>query len=357
MGSVVLSLDAELGWGHHDLPSPPADRVEAGRNGWRDSLDLLDEYDVPATWAVVGHLFLHDCDGRHNSHPTPEEWFARERRAWSDRRELRFAPNLVAAIADADADHEIGCHTFSHVEFGDPRTTPEIARAELVASLEAAAAASIQPEMTSVVFPRNSVGHRDVIAQCGFTCYRGTSPTAEAFGPSAIRKIGYLVGSTPPLVEPRVDEYGLVDVPASMYLFSFEGPARRAFELAGRDPVVAAARRGIDAAARRDRVFHLWYHPNNLVTDGDVARLRAILEHIDRRRSEGGLRVETMADVARRVTADAGRPAPQSTDALSSQTDAPSSQSKASSASADATSTAADATSTAADATSADDDR
>ena len=305
LGSVVLSIDAELGWGHHDLDSPPTDRVEAGRSGWRASLDVLDEHDVPATWAVVGHLFLQDCDGRHDGYPTPDGWFARERGEWADRRDLRFAPNLVDAVADADADHEIGCHTFSHVECGDPQTTPEMARAELVASLEAAASASVEPAMSSVVFPRNRVGHRDVLARCGFTCYRGTGPNADALGPSALRKAALAGGATPPLVEPSIDEFGLVDVPASLYLFGFEGTARRLCELVWRDPIVAAARRGIDAAARSDGVFHLWYHPNNLVTDGDVARLRAVVEYIDRRRADGGITVETMADVAQRVRSEA----------------------------------------------------
>ena len=155
--------------------------------------------------------------------------------------------------------------------------------------------------MSSVVFPRNRVGHRDVLARFGFTCYRGTQPNGDAFGPAALRKATLVGGATPPLVEPSVDEFGLVDVPASLYLFSFEGPARRLCELVWRDPIAAAARRGIDAAARSDGVFHLWYHPNNLVTDGDVARLRAVVEYIDRRRADGAITVETMADVARRV--------------------------------------------------------
>lgn len=256
---------------------------------------------MPATWAVVGHLFLQDCDGRHDGHPTPDGWFARERGEWADRRDLRFAPNLVDAVADANAGHEIGCHTFSHVECGNPQTTRETARAEFVASLEAAASASVEPAMSSVVFPRNRVGHRDVLAQCGFTCYRGNRPNGDAFGPSSLRKAAFVAGGTPPLVEPSVDEFGLVDVPASLYLFGFQGPARRVCELVWRDPIVAAARRGIDAAARSDRVFHLWYHPNNLVTDSDVERLRAVVEYIDRRRADGAIKVETMADVAQRV--------------------------------------------------------
>lgn len=304
MGSVVLSVDAELGWGHHDLDSPPERRVEAGRPGWRALLDLLDTFSIPATWAVVGHLFLSECDRAHAAHPIDDGWFSRERDEWADRPDLRFAPELIAEIAEADPDHEIGCHTFSHVEFGREETTPTVARAELVASLEAAAELDVPAAMTSVVFPRNNVGHRDVLAEWGFTCYRGVRSGSDAPGASALRKIGNATLGAPPLVQPSVDEFGLVNVPASMYLFGFEGAVRRMCERLWEDPIVSAARRGINAAAKNDGIFHIWLHPNNLVTEADVERVRAVLAHVAHRRVLGDLRVETMSEVAARMVND-----------------------------------------------------
>ncbi|WP_255149584.1 polysaccharide deacetylase family protein [Halorarius halobius] len=291
MGSVVISVDAELGWGFHDLAKPPERRVESGRPGWRALLDLFDEFDVPATWAYVGHLLLEDCDGQHGDYPSG--WFTRERGEWSDRPDLRFGRELVKAVRAADADHELGCHTFSHVEFGDAST--ELARAEVEASVALANAEDI--DLASFVFPRNNVGHLDVLAEWGFTCYRGETPVART--DSRLRRLlQATVGDwTPPLVEPRLDSYGMVNVPASLYLFSFEGRARSLVEPVFGDPVVRQACRGIDAAADGDGVLHLWLHPNNLVDDRDRDRMRAILEHVERR----GVRVETMRGVAERV--------------------------------------------------------
>lgn len=303
MGTVVISIDAELGWGFHDLESPPADRIEAARDGWRTLLDLFDHHDVPATWAIVGHLLLEDCAGVHDEHPLGPLWFERERGDWADRPELRYGRDLVEATVEADADHEIGFHTFSHVEFGHEDVSESLARSECVQFFRAIGDDdAISPR--SVVFPRNMVGHRAVLSEWGFDCYRGPAPEQTADHPVAAsaQKLARATVSAPPLVEPRIDEYGLVNVPASLYLFDFEGRPRSVVERLWDDPVVRAARRGIDRAVAEDGLFHAWLHPNNVVDDRDAERMAAIVSYIDRRRSEGALTVSTMQEVADEVT-------------------------------------------------------
>ncbi len=295
VGSVVISLDAELGWGFHDFETLPADRVESGRRGWTTMVDLLEDVDVPATWAVVGHLMLETCDGEHAGHPAPDGWFDRERTTWRDREDLRFGPDLVRAVLDSDVDHELACHSFSHVLFGDPTTSRELARAELERCLEIADEWGLS--LQSFVYPRNDVGHRAVLAEQGFTAYRGKSPTSD--GVRGVLEATMRDRSL--LVQPTVDEYGLVNVPASLFLFGFEGPVRTVAESVWADPMVAMVRRGVDQAVEDDGVFHVWLHPNNLTSERDDERMRAILEYIDRRRRETTLTLETIGDVCRRV--------------------------------------------------------
>ena len=301
MGSVVISVDAELGWGFHDQQPLPERRVEAGRRGWQALCDLFERYRLPATWAVVGHLLLEDCDGYHAGHPTPSGWFARERGEWADRPELRFAVDLVDGLLAADPDHEIGCHTFSHVVFDDPRVTADTVRAELWAAAEAADRRGLGTPMQSLVFPRNRMGYRDVLAECGYRAYRAHGEQWGAPRRDPVGKLRSLVGREPRLVQPRTDEFGMVAVPASLYLFGFEGRLRTAAEAAWADPVVRQAKRGIDAAADCDGLFHLWLHPNNLVEDRDVERVETVLDYLDDRLAEPGLRVETMGEVADRL--------------------------------------------------------
>lgn len=295
MGSVVISVDAELGWGFHDKEAPTS-RVEAARSGWKRLAQLFDEYDVPATWAIVGHLLLEDCDGRHEDHPAGPEWFEREREEWATRPDLRFGSDLVERIVTASVDHDIGCHTFSHVLFGDSETTRETASAELELAIAAGKRAGLH--YSSFVFPRNNVGHRDLLAEYGFETYRGRRTEHR----STTRKFAEatVLNSDPKLVAPARDEYGLVNIPASLFLFGFEGRARRAVASVFEDPIVEHARSGIDAASRSDGIFHMWLHPNNLVAKRDVRRIETILSYLEESRPE--ITVETMADVADRIT-------------------------------------------------------
>lgn len=296
MGTVVLSIDAALGWGVHDH-ADSLGRVEDGREGWKRLVDLLDTFGLPATWAIAGHLFLDDCDGKHTDHPRGPSWFDHERTTWANRPELRFAPGLVQQVRESGPDHEIAARGFSHVEFGHPETTAATARAELAACQRAARGLGI--DLSTFVFPRNSVGHRRELAAAGFDCYRGVIPTAKGHH----RKLmNAMAGSaTPRLVTPAVDDWGLVDVPASLYLFSFDGLTRVLLEPAFGDPVVTHVDRGLDELADSDSVFHLWMEPSSVRDERDVERLRQVFARIEEHRDE--IDVATMGTVADR-TAD-----------------------------------------------------
>ena len=321
-GTVVVSLDAELAWGYHD-EQPSARRADerlgrayaalargyyaghgiteselnTARKSWIRLLDALDEFDVPATWAVVGHLFLDSCDGEHRSHPLAPEWFANDPGGDVAERPLWFAPDLVDAIAERPTEHEIGSHSFSHVEFGD--TSREAAVAELRAT-----SAATDRSLTSLVFPRNRVGHLDALAEHGFICYRGNM--ARWYDDSLLRSAAKLTNmlaqrSPPPVSHPTVDEHGMVDVPASINLFGFEGLARSLAAPAVADPLVRQAKSGIERAVAEDGVFHLWFHPNDVLKSSHIARVRAVLDHVAERRERGDITVATMSEVAERT--------------------------------------------------------
>lgn len=306
MGTVVISLDAELAWGFHDLEDGPDGRIGGARDGWRALLALFDEFEIPATWGIVGHLFLDECDGRHGSLAAPDGWFSNDPGGRADDRSVRFAPDLVRAVRDAAVGHEIATHTFSHVEFGQAGTTRAMAASELRESTRLADAWDL--DVASMIFPRNTVGHRDVLSEFGIRAYRGRSPDRWYHGrraEPAWKSLSLTLGRDPPVVTPSVDRFGLVNIPASLYLFCFEGLPRRLADRVVGDPVVRAAKRGIDAAAASDGTCHLWLHPNNLRTPADIERVRSVLEYLAATVSTTGLEVATMDDVARRTLAAA----------------------------------------------------
>jgi len=302
MGTVVISVDAELGWGFHHLDAPPGERVLAARDAWLELLALFDEFRAPATWAVVGHLLLDRCSDHHTDHPAGERC-CEVGSSVAAAEELWYGNGLVDAVRDAGVAHELASHGFTHVHFRHERMSRSFASAELRASLDAAVQRGVRP--TSFVFPVNEVAHRDLLATYGFECYRGARPTgglADRYAPRVGKALAAATNrGTPPIVRPTTDEHGLVNLPASCYLFGLDGPLRRAVEPVHGDPVVARVRRGLDRLAEDEEVLHLWLHPHNLREQRDLDRVRAVLAAVDRARERDGVRVETMHEVASRA--------------------------------------------------------
>lgn len=310
MGSsatVVLSLDAELRWGFHDHNDIPIERIRHARESWEYIITLFDEYHIPATWAVVGHLFLDACDGVHSDHPAGEDWFSCD----TDKRHTPdsgwFGQDLINAIYNSEVDHDIGAHTFSHIEFGKQGVSRDVAEAELRYS--ASAAEDYGVDLKSFVFPRNNIGHRGLLAKHGFRCYRGASPERWYNG-KPLRQVGKLAtfafGTTPPpIVTPEIERDGIVNVPASLYLFTFDGSVRDAIEAVTGDPVLRQVELGLEKLRERKQgILHLWFHPNNITTTRDRHRLKQLISMIAEYQNNSGIKVETMSQVADRVKAN-----------------------------------------------------
>lgn len=307
MGSLVISLDAELAWGVHDLYPLSDERetqVAVARDAWTKLVDLFEEYRVPATWAVVGHLLIEDGDEFRRRHPLGEEWFGQAIRGLADRPDRWLGIDLVDSIRTSPVDHEIGSHSFSHVVFD--KTTAAVADAECRLAREAAAEHGLDTQ--SFVFPRNAIGHRRALSEAGFTCYRGPRPWRLPALPG-VRGGSALVSAatglrSPPIVTPRVTDYGLVEIPASMFLGKFRGELWSGLATLGADPVVQLATLGIDRVCERSGIVHFWLHPNDLTHDIYVKRIKKILSHAAKRRDERGLRIETMGTVADRINGE-----------------------------------------------------
>lgn len=313
-GVFTLSLDFELIWGELDLRGPEALReaCERERTDVFDRLlELLGQFEIEATWCVVGHLMLDSCaaaGGR--THPE----IVRPQHAWHHGDWLRddpasdesasptfYARSLLERLLASPVPQEVGCHSFSHVIYGDPGCSEDAARTDLDACVRAARELGVT--LRSFAFPRNRVGHLDVLREAGFTCFRGPEPTWHGGGGrGALARAGHIVdvltAREAPLVEPRSVD-GLIDIPASMMYFPMHGVRRHL-------PVSRRVKRMVDGvrrAARDGGVFHLWFHPTNLVYEREAAfdGLRATLSAVADARRDGSLEVLPMARLAERV--------------------------------------------------------
>jgi peptidoglycan/xylan/chitin deacetylase (PgdA/CDA1 family) len=228
--TFMLTFDTELIWGSFDHTDPAAFERQYPdiRGTIRGILDLLERYEVCATWAVVGHLFLTGCtrsaDGiAHAELPRPAQgwrpgdWYDRDPCTDRERDPLWYGTDVLDMLQAARVPQEIGSHSFAHVLYGDPELTREAVDAELGACVRLATERGI--ELRSFVFPRNSEGHHDLLAKHGFRVYRGADPTRLMSLPSSIRRPAHLLthalGTAPPVSRPHELMPGLWNVPGS----------------------------------------------------------------------------------------------------------------------------------------------
>jgi hypothetical protein len=250
----VVSADLELAWAWRyarifDEPAAVAlDLARRTRENLDGLLDVFARTDTPVTWATVGHLLLDGClrvDGR--AHPemprlghfanelwrfSGEDWFEHDPCTDVSSDPEWYGPDLVDRVLAADPRHEIGCHTFSHVDFADGVCEPGVAEAELRATVAAGAARGIPIE--TMVFPGNRHGNFAALRACGFSAYRFHG--RHHLGPV------------------RRDSFGMLQIPGGLCLETPLGWPRRAW--------AATLCRCIDKAVETNTVVHLWFHPS-----------------------------------------------------------------------------------------------
>ncbi len=275
----VVSIDLEMSWGsvHHGAPHDDSP-YRAEREVVALVLAAMERHGISATWATVGHLFLESCSPvsgvKHPEVVRPEyEWLEADWYALDPCSDITTAPtwygaDLVAAIKESEVPQEIGCHAFGHLIAGDPGCSEEAFAADLAACRVVADNADV--DLRSFVFPRNSVGHLDVLPRSGFTTYRGATPPRFPNMPSWQRRVANAVDRVRPMestaVFPSV-EGDLVNVPHT-YLFDPHSTTARRFGTAGWSWLV---KRRMYHAVRTGSLFHLWFHTHNLAPRLDRA--------------------------------------------------------------------------------------
>lgn len=309
-GSFVLSIDTELAWGsvHSGSFKQRWEHYGKTRDVIGKLLTLQETFQIQATWAVVGHLFLDSCqteDGvKHPEITRPSydwfegDWFDADPCGHSRSDPNWYGPDIIKQIQDCLVPQEIGCHGFSHMIVGDAGCSRECFNSEIQACLKQAEKWGVQ--LKSFIFPRNSVGHLDVLNENGFSAYRGGTPAWFTKFPGRLKQLARLMDSvlpiSPPAVTPQPVTGGMWDVPASYFYPHRDGWAKII-------PVSIAVRKsklGLAKAVREKSIFHLWFHPFNLASDPDalLQGLEEIFKNVARLRDQDMLENPTMGDLA-----------------------------------------------------------
>ncbi|MGD0035699.1 MAG: polysaccharide deacetylase family protein [Bacteroidota bacterium] len=290
-GVVCISADFELAWAWQfsKLKVDPIEMGRRERNHFPIILKKMNELEIPITWATVGHLFLDSCkkeNGRaHNQVPRPAyfeneiweyikgDWYDFDPCSDFKRNPEFYAPDLIEQILKSSVKHEIGSHSFSHCDFSNRNSTPELIAAELEECKKAMARFGIKP--VSFVFPRNQFGNFNLLAQHGFKVIR--------YKTNDLKELGY----------PETLGNGLIalhdsvafDVDETGWDFNF---------------VNYKLRKYVDKAIEKKAICHFWFHPS-IPKDQMEGFFFPILEYIASKRNRGELEILTMKQIGDRV--------------------------------------------------------
>jgi len=287
-GVVIFSADFEMAWAFRFSKT---NREMAEQKGLKERenipklLALFDKYRISVTWAVVGHLFLKDCKRdqngiAHNDMPKPEyfenhtwqfnsgDWYEHDPCTNVETDHAWYAPDLIEQIICSKIDHEIGCHTFSHLDFSYKNCPKVVADAELCACVTLAEKEGIQ--MRSFVFPGGTFGNYESLKENRFLCYR--------------KPMSYHIDL------PYKDSYGLIAIPSSLGLDKDPYGWSKDFHL-------KMIRKFLEKTIQNKLVCHFWFHPSM-----DKWYLENIMPEVVRMvgdfRDKGNLRVLTMGALA-----------------------------------------------------------
>jgi peptidoglycan/xylan/chitin deacetylase (PgdA/CDA1 family) len=287
-GIVVFSTDFEMAWAYRYSRTLSSKAVEVGVNERKNIpilLNLFDKYHIPVTWATVGHLFLNECkqDDRgvkHQGIPRPKffknrnwifnsgDWYQYDPCTDVFNDPAWYASDLIEKILLSEADHEIGCHTFSHLDFTYKNCPKSLADAEIDECVRLADNKSIK--LKSMVFPGGTFGNYESLKEKGFLCYR--------------KPMKYHIDL------PYIDSFGLVAIPGSLGLDKDPYGWTKEFHL-------KMIRKFVDKAAKHKLICHFWFHPSmDLWYLENV--MPEVLKMVAEYRDDSNIQVKTMGQLA-----------------------------------------------------------
>lgn len=281
-GTFVLSLDTELIWGvlhrnDYEYYYPQVLNVE--RN-LPLLLDIMDRYDIKATFGVVGHLMLKQC----SDDCCPCKGMDSK---------LVFGQKLIEQISERG--HEIGLHSYTHKYYD--QISAEDAEEELKKAIISANKMNIN--VSSFIFPQNRINHLNILKKYNISAYRGEDLWWFKSFPFPLNRIAqlvdYILVVSPPVYS-RNEMHVPVNVPGSMFYLARDG-YRKYIPMYMR---TKKAKKGIDKAVKENKIFHLWFHIFNLSTDRDVLLkgLEEIFEYVAKMRNDKKITVKTMRGIA-----------------------------------------------------------
>jgi len=209
-GTLTISIEIELGWGVHDLN----ETTHLSKNGDKEReylqklLQKTEEYNIPITFDIVGHLLLSDCAGTHDG-PYQKGWFDSDPGTGISDAPLFYAPDMATSVLSTETNHELCTHTFSHLLCGnasDELVDKELERAQKLH-------AEFDNRVSSFVPPRHQQPKNETLSRNGIQAARYAKADESL---SKIHRFKELTIGPHPKWEPKIQD-GILETYCTMY--------------------------------------------------------------------------------------------------------------------------------------------
>ncbi|MPQ46462.1 polysaccharide deacetylase family protein [Marinifilum sp. N1E240] len=292
-GKFVISLDFEKYWGirDHSKISDYKTNLDNVDTICFRLLNLFSKYKIHTTWATVGFLLFdnkkelienipHVLPLYYNKCLDPYSYAKGNDLLYK----YHFANEIIKEIINTDYQ-EVASHTFSHyycLEAGQDKNT---FKADLGANIDWVKR-KYNIDIKSIVLPRNQVNcdYIDVLRKMNISSYRGNEDNwlYNSRMNNVLKRIFRLIDSYINItgyntcqLEKKKNE-GPLNIPSSRFL---RPVSNKLFFL--EKIRLRRIKRQMTNAARKNELFHLWWHPHNfgMNMDANFVFLEKILLH------------------------------------------------------------------------------
>lgn len=274
-GALIISLDCEGKWGVADRSKERRDLISTAKliDVYSRILDIFEKYGFRATFAFVSALCI-DADelqsllsGVYLQH-AGKNWLATPtaelERGFTDG---WCAPGLLQLVRSRGV-HDICTHGGTHLPYSSDATTQQSVEWDINFARQRHERLGL--DWGGIVFPRNVVGHLDVMAIAGVNYYRSMDRCEQVSGTvgKAVRLANEFVSA---------DRFGLQQQrnnrPDSLSALSSGKFINAKIGFRKRVSSKLTLRRAevmLDFACSHNRILHLYTHPHNFINDVEM---------------------------------------------------------------------------------------
>ncbi len=318
-GKFVISLDFELLWGVRDVVGIQqyGEHIKGVHEVIPRMLKIFRQYQIKATFAIVGFLFLENKLELLKN--LPEKFPEYSDKSLSPylghftivgenflNDPYHFGSHQIKLIQKY-SEQEIGSHTFSHYYCLEDGQLIEDFKYDLKNAQKVAGKYGIK--LTSLVFPRNQYNdlYLNVCKELGIICCRGNEHSwiykalnakSENLFRRAVRLIDAYVNISGHncYTDDYLKKKYPINIPSSRFLRPYTKKLKTLEKLR-----LSRIKTGMTYAAKNNCTYHLWWHPHNfgINQNENFSFLEKILNHYHQLNKEYNFQSYTMSELAK----------------------------------------------------------